>query len=207
MSPERQWWLRVPAVLLGPVPVFVALRNEEQDDLDARQEPILALVYLAGIASVLATSTAGVLLDDREYDGLLVAVWAVIAGGIYGIAGYFIIGGALYLGARGLGSLGSYRRARQIVAFSLVPLALSLVVIWPLRLAVYGSDVFRSGGSDTGAGDKAFEALALGFALWSAVLVLVGVRAVHGWTWWRSLGALGLVALFLAAFAYLPSVL
>jgi hypothetical protein len=31
----------------------------------------------------------------------------------------------------------------------------------------------------------------------------VGVRAVHGWTWWRSLGALGLVALFLAAFSYL----
>jgi hypothetical protein len=37
--------------------------------------------------------------------------------------------------------------------------------------------------------------------------MLVGVRAVHGWSWWRSLGALGLVALFLAAFAYLPSVL
>ncbi len=207
MSPERQWWLRVPAVLLGPAPVFAALRNEEQDDLDARHEPILALVYLAGIASVLATPTAGVLLDDREYDGLLVAVWAVIAGGIYGIAGYFIIGGALYLGARGLGSLGSFRRARQIVAFALVPLVLSLVVIWPVRLAVYGSDVFRSGGADTGAGDKVFEALEIGFALWSAALVLVGVRTVHGWTWWRSLGALGLVALFLAAFAYLPSVL
>jgi hypothetical protein len=32
------------------------------------------------------------------------------------------------------------------------------------------------------------------------------VRAVHGWSWWRSLGALALVALFLAAFAYLPAV-
>jgi hypothetical protein len=25
---------------------------------------------------------------------------------------------------------------------------------------------------------------------------------VHGWTWWRSLGAIGLVALFLAAFSF-----
>jgi hypothetical protein len=29
----------------------------------------------------------------------------------------------------------------------------------------------------------------------------VGVRAVHGWSWWRSLAALGLVTLFLAAFS------
>ena len=49
--------------------------------------------------------------------------------------------------------------------------------------------------------------LALGFAAWSAVLLVVGVRAVHGWSWWRSLAALGLVGLFLAAFAYLPEVL
>ncbi len=206
MSPDRQWWLRVPAVFLSPRSVFVAVRNEEQDDLDARQEPILALVYLAGIAAVLATSTAGTLLDDTEYDSLLIAVWAVIAGGFYGLAGYFVIGGAVYLGARGLGSLGTYRRARHIVGFAAAPLALSLFLVWPLELAVFGDDVFRTGGSDDGTADLVFDALELGFALWSAVLLLVGIRAVHGWSWWRTLGVLALVALFLAAFAYLPSV-
>ena len=50
------------------------------------------------------------------------------------------------------------------------------------------------------------DGLELGFALWSGALLLVGIRAVHGWSWWRSLGVLALVALFLAAFAYLPSV-
>lgn len=206
MSPDRQWWLRVPAVFLGPRSVFVALRNEQQEDVDARQEPILALVYLAGIAAVLATSTAGSLLDDGEYDSLLLAVWAVIAGGIYGLAGYFIIGGAVYLGARGLGSLGTYRRARHLLGFAAAPLALSLFLVWPLELAVLGHDVFRTGGSDDGAIDLVFDGLELGFALWSAGLLLVGVRAVHGWSWSRSLGVMALVALFLAAFAYLPSV-
>jgi len=206
MSPDRQWWLRVPAMFLDPRAVFVALRNEEVDDVEARQEPILALVYLAGIAAVLATSTAGSLLDDGEYDSLLVAVWAVVAGGIYGLAGYFIIGGAVYLGARGLGSVGTYRRARQLLAFAAAPLALSLFLVWPLQLAVLGDDVFRTGGSDDGAADLAFDALELAFALWSASLLLVGVRAIHGWSWWRSLGVMALVALFLAAFAYLPSV-
>ena len=205
MTPEREWWLRVPAVLLGPRAVFVALRDGSEAQVDARQEPVLALVYLAGIAAVLGTSTAGTLYDDPEYDGLLAAVWAVVAGGFYAFAGYWVIGGALYLGARGLGGLGDYRRARHLLAFAATPLALSLLVLWPVQLAVFGGDLFRRGGSDDGTAGTVLGALELGFALWSAALLLVGVRAVHGWSWWRSLGALGLVALFLAAFAYLPS--
>jgi len=205
MSPEREWWLRVPAVLLGPRAVFFALRDGSQEQVDARQEPVLALVYLAGIAAVLGTSTAGRLFDDPEYDGLLVAVWAVVAGGFYAFAGYWLIGGALYLGARGLGGLGDYRRGRHVLAFALAPLALSLLVLWPVELAAFGGDLFRRGGSDEGSAGTVFDLLELAFALWSASLLLVGVRAVHGWSWWRSLGALGLVALFLAAFAYLPS--
>ena len=207
MSPEREWWLRVPAVLLGPRAVFVALRDGSREQVDARQEPVLALVYLAGIAAVLGTSTAGRLFDDPEYDGLLVAVWAVVAGGFYAFAGYWLIGGALYLGARGLGGLGDYRRGRHVLAFALAPLALSLLVLWPVELAAFGGDLFRRGGSDEGTAGTVFDVLELAFALWSAALLLVGVRAVHGWSWWRSLGALGLVALFLTAFAYLPSVL
>jgi hypothetical protein len=205
MSPEREWWLRVPAVLLGPRAVFVALRDGSQEQVDARQEPVLALVYLAGIAAVLSTSTAGRLLDDAEYDGLLVAVWAVVAGGLYAFAGYWLIGGALYLGARGLGGLGDYRRGRHVLAFALAPLALSLLFLWPVQLIAFGGDLFRRGGSDSGAAGAVFDVLELAFAGWSAALLLVGVRAVHGWSWGRALGALGLVALFLAAFAYLPS--
>jgi hypothetical protein len=207
MSPEREWWMRAAAVLLSPRPVFVALRDDSREELDARQEPVLAILYLAGIAAVLGTSTAGALFDDPEYDALLVAVWAVVAGGLYAFAGYWLIGGALYLGARGLGGLGDYRRARHLLAFALAPLALSLLVVWPLRLAAFGTDVFERGGSDDGAAATLFEGLELAFALWSLALLAVGIRAVHGWSWWRSLGVLGLVALFLAAFAYLPSVL
>ena len=102
MSPERQWWLRIPAVLISPRAVFVALRDDSEAEVEARAEPVLALILFAGIGGVLVTSTASELLDDVEFDGLLVAVWALIAGGIYGFAGYFIVGGAVYLAARGL---------------------------------------------------------------------------------------------------------
>jgi hypothetical protein len=206
VDPDRQWWLRVPAVFLSPTSVFVAMRNESREDVDARSEPVLALTALAGIATALGSSTARTLYDDPEYDALLVAVWAVIAGGIVAFAGYFIVGGALYLGTRGMGSVGTFRRARHILGFALAPIALSLLLVWPLQLAVYGGDVFRRGGSDDGAGGRFFDVLELGFAAWSAVLLLVGVRAVHGWKWSRSLAALGLVILFLAAFASLRTI-
>ncbi len=206
MDPDRQWWLRVPAVFLSPTSVFVALRNESREDIEARSEPVLALVCLAGVAAALGTSTARTLYDNLEYDALLIAIWAVIAGGLIAFAGYFIVGGALYLGARGLGSEGSFRRARHVLGFAVAPLALSLILLWPLQLALFGSDRFRRFGSDDGRAGEVFDVLQLGFVVWSGALLLVGVRAVHGWTWWRSLGALGLVALFLAAFVYLQSV-
>ena len=92
---------------------------------------------------------------------------------------------------RALGSQGSYRRTRQLLAFAATPVALSLLV-WPFRLALYGEDVFRAGGSDAGTGRRAFDAIQLAFLAWSAVLLVAGVRAVHGWTWARALAAVAL---------------
>jgi hypothetical protein len=181
----RDWWLRALLVLQRPRPVFVALRDESKQSLSDRSEPIMAIVMLAGIAGALASGTAAHLLDDPDYDGLLIAVWAFIAGSISGLFGYFVLGGALHLGARLLGSQGTFRRNRQIVAFAAVPVALSLV-LWPVKLALYGEDVFRRGGSDAGTGSHVFAALELAFVAWAAVLLVIGVRAVHGWSWGRA---------------------
>jgi hypothetical protein len=199
LSPDRAWWLRVPAVLLSPRPVFFALREDDPDDVVARSEPVLLLVWLAGAASVLASPTAGGLLDNPDYDPVVLAVWTFIAGGIYGAVGYFLVGFALYFGALLLGSEGNFQRERQIVAFALVPLALSFLLLLPVRLALYGGDTFRDGGADEGAGETALLVLQLGFAAWSVGLLVVGVRVVHGWSWPRSLGAVGAAVALLAA--------
>lgn len=199
LSPDRAWWLRVPAVLISPRSVFFALREEDPDDVAARSEPILLLLWLAGIAAVLASSTAGALLDDPDYDVLLVAIWAFIAGGIYGAVGYFIVGFAIFFGARLFGTLGDFRRERQTVAFAAAPLAASLLILLPLRLALYGEDTFRAGGADEGAGETVLLVLQLVFVAWSLALLLLGIRVVHGWTWLRSLGAAAAGAALLGA--------
>jgi Yip1 domain len=203
---ERAWLLRALLVLQSPRPVFAALRDGSEQAAQARQEPITAIVVLAGIASVLWTPVAGSLLDNRDVDGLVVAVWAFIGGAFYGILGYWLGGALLQLGLRAAGSLGDYRRARHLLAFAAAPIALSLV-LWPVRLAVYGSDVFRSGGADGGAGDGVFVALALGFVAWALVLLLVGVRTVHGWGWRRTVEGVGVAVVTVAGLVVLLQLL
>jgi hypothetical protein len=187
----RDWWVRTLLVLQRPRPVFVALRDSSDESVSDRSEPVLAIVLLAGIALVLQTSTAAHLLDSADYDGLLVAVWAFLAGSLYGGFGYWIAGAFLYWGGRLLGSRGDFRRARHVLAFAVVPIALSLVV-WPVKLALYGEDVFRTGGKDSGAGGRVFATLELAFVAWALVLLVIGVRSVHGWTWSRALAACAL---------------
>ncbi len=181
----RDWWLRTFLVLQRPRPVFVALRDVSKESLADRAEPVLAIVLLAGIAIVLSTNTAGHLMDDSSYDALLLAVWAFIAGSLYGMFGYLAFGALLYGSTKLLGSQGSYRRARHVLAFAAVPIALSLI-LWPVKLAVYGDSLFKTGGSDHGVGVRVFDAFDVVFLLWSAVLLVIGVRAVHGWTWARA---------------------
>jgi hypothetical protein len=206
LSPTRAWWLRVPATLLSPRSVFFALREEDDDDdVAARSEPLLLVIWLAGIAAVLATPTAADLLDDPDYDSTLLAIWAFIAGGIYGFVGYFVIGLAVLFGVRLFGSIGSFRRARQTVGFALVPLAVSVLVLLPLRLALYGGDTFRAGGADEGTGENVLLVAQLVFAVWSVALLVLGVRVVHGWSWLRAVAAVVVAAALLAALAVVLS--
>jgi hypothetical protein len=189
----RDWWLRTLLVLQNPRPVFAALRDESREALSDRSEQVLLIVLLSGIAYSLDTPTASHLMDDGSYDGVLVAVWAFIAGGIVGSAAYFVLGALLHFGVKALGSQGTYRRSRHVLAFAAVPLALSLV-LWPVKLALYGEDSFRTGGSDTGGGAHAFAVLDGLFLAWAVLLLVAGVRAVHGWTWARAFAGVGLAA-------------
>jgi hypothetical protein len=175
-------------VLQRPRPVFVALRDTGSETVADRAEPVLAIVLLAGIALVLQTHTAAHLLETNDYDGLLIAIWAFLAGSFYGGFGYWVGGAFLYGSVRLFGSEGDFRRSRHVLAFAAVPIVLSLV-LWPVKLALYGEDWFRSGGRDTGAGAHVFAALDLACLLWAGVLLVIGVRAVHGWRWGRSLAA------------------
>ncbi len=203
---DREWWLRTVLVLQAPRAVFAALRDDSREAAASRAEPVLAITLLAGVAGVLATRTAGRLMDDSDYDALLVAVWAFLAGALYGATVFWLVGGLLYRGVRAVGSAGSYRRSRHVLAFAAVPIALSLILL-PAKLALYGADAFRSGGSDAGTGGEIFAALQLAFFVWAGVLLVIGVRAVHGWSWGRTGAGLAAAAALPVALTILVLVL
>ena len=191
---QRSWWLRAPAVLVAPRAVFVSLRDESEDAVEARQEPLTAIAALAGIAAVLGTPVARQLLNDASISVSLIPVWAFLGGVVYAVAVYWAGGGLLYGAARRFGGLGSYRRARHVLTLAATPLALSLFTLWPVRIAIYGQNLFRTGGTDWGPGDRTFGGLLYFAFAWSALLLVVGVRSVHGWTWARSLATVALAA-------------
>ncbi|MGB2952571.1 MAG: YIP1 family protein [Gaiellaceae bacterium] len=178
IADERLWLLRAVLVLRRPREVFAALRDDSEEAARARQEAVTALTILAGVAAILWTPTWGHLMDDPVYDGLLVAVVSFIGGAIYGPVLYWLIGLLLYAGERVASAGASFRRARHVVAYAAAPIALSLL-IWPARLAIYGEDLFRSGGSDKGAGNLAFVGVELAFVAWALALLVLGAVTVN----------------------------
>jgi Yip1 domain len=180
-SDERVWLARALLALVSPRAVFEALRDDSDEAARARSEAVLALVLLAGIASVLWAPNVGRLLDDRfvQWDALLIAIVVFFGGAIYGIAAYWLGGLVLHAAVSPFGFSRSYRQARQLLAFASAPVALSFFLVWPVRLAVYGEDVFRNGGSDRGAGNSAFVGVELLFVAWALGLLVLGLATVR----------------------------
>ena len=201
----RRWWRLVPRVLTRPVEVFLALREDDETDVEARSEPILAIVIVAGMAGILLTPAWGTLLDEESLDWLVLAVVTFIGGLLYGAAGYFLLGLVVWLGARGVGVDTRARKMRQVVGFAAVPLALSIVITLPAIVLAFGSDWFRTGGSDGGTGRIVVVSVGLAFALWSLGLVAVGLRTTFELPWRGVVGALALAGVIVAAFAIVPS--
>ena len=191
MSEEREWWRRVLVVPVRPRVAFAGLRDDRPEAVEARQEPILALILLAGVAGILATPAWQTLMDDASRDPLVVAAAAEDVAPV----------------GRELERQHDEREdERHDRERDEVPLVLSLVVL-PIEIAAYGGDVFRSGGDDEGAPETIFLLLRLGFVGWTVGLLAVGIQELEAWTWEKVAGAVALSALVLAAALAIPSVL
>jgi hypothetical protein len=191
------WWLRALLVPQAPRSVFAALRDDSREAAEDRQDVVASIAFLVGVALTLASTATASFADDPARGGIVIPVWLFIAGVFVAILNYWLAGGVLFLALNVLGGEGTYRRARHLLAFAAVPIALSLVLL-PVRLALYGGDIFRSGGSDGGLGADVFTALEIGFAVWAVVLLAIGIRTLECWGWARTAVALGLFAVLAA---------
>jgi hypothetical protein len=195
---EREWWSRLPRLLYAPAEVFAPLRDESREAADARQEPLVAVAFLSGIAMFI-----GLVALEPPYNRFYTDLSAfnmtfetILGGALVGIANFWLGGALVYLGARGLGATSGYRLARHIAGLATAPFVVVLALVVPVRLGLFGVDLFRDTGSDSGAGGHVFiglDALALA---WTLLLALIGIRETQRWSWARAGAALGVASLF-----------
>jgi hypothetical protein len=202
----RAWWLRTLLVAQAPRPVFAALRDDSRAAAEARQDPIATLAFLVGVALTLASSVSSSFADDPARAGIVIPVWLFVAGVFVGLVNYWLGGGVLFVALELLDGDVSYRQARHLLALAAAPVALSLVLL-PIRLALYGDDIFRTGGSDTGTGAHVFTVLEVAFGVWALALLTIGVRTVTRWAWPRTAAAVGAFAALLVGADLVLSVL
>lgn len=195
---EREWWSRLPRLVSAPAEVFAELRDESREASDARQEPLVAVTFLAGIAMFI-----GLVALEPPYDRYHVELSAfnmtfesILGGALVALANFWLGGALVYLGARGLGAESGYRLARHIAGLATTPFVLVLALAVPVRLGLFGVDVFRDTGSDSGAGGDVFIALDALALAWTLALVVIGIRATQRWSWSRAAAAVGVASLF-----------
>src|SRR5262249_56428187 len=117
----RAWGQRVLLVPQAPRAVFAELRDDSREAAEARQDAIAAVAFFVGVALTLLSSQAGSFADDPARAGIVIPVWLFIAGLFVGVVNYWLAGGALYLALDLLGSRGSYRQARHLLALPAGP--------------------------------------------------------------------------------------
>jgi hypothetical protein len=207
---EREWWARLPRLLVAPAEVLAELRDESREAADARQEPLVAVTILAGVAMFvgLVALEPPFKHTDIDFSIFNLVLETILGGALVALSNFWFGGALVYLGTRGLGALSGYRLSRHLAGLATAPFVLLLVSSMPVRLALYGIDVFKAEGSDAGAGGDVFIAIDALFLVWTLVLLLVGIKLTQRWSWGRAAAALGVSALFailLGTFAFAVS--
>ncbi len=164
---------------------------------------VLLLSALFGIA--VSFTTFWYLELGRFFDSLLFLVPTALG---WGIIGGLILTPILslmsHLVGRALGSGQRYRNSNALLAYALVPVGLSLVLILPIELLTFGMYLFTSNPHPYVIKPVSFVIL-VGFdiimALWSIGLVVLGMTVTYRFSLWKAAQAVTML-LFVAVGAY-----
>lgn len=173
MGAERDWWRRAALMLTRPKEVFAALRDDSVESGNDRQDAVVALAFVGGVAAALATAESAL----EDLDALEKLIWILVTGFAYGFVGYWVLGWALSFVVPRLGGSGTRRRTRHVLAFALAPFVFALLA-W-----------------------LAFAPLLIMLAVWSLGLLVLGLREVYAWSYPRAGAGVLLAAIWLAALA------
>ena len=181
----REWWLRTVLVLSAPRAVFVALRADSGEEAAQRVG--------AGARDRLARRDRLRALDARDgahHGRNATARLRRAARRGLGVPRRRPLRRARLLGARrrcctprpsGSARRARYRRSRHVLAFAAVPVALSLAALAGRSCCSTETRSSTPAVPTPGPAARSSRSPRLGFLAWSRCLLVIGVRAVHGW--------------------------
>lgn len=189
--------MSAPALALNPWrSAWTRPRETIQAIVDSNPEyQVYALAALAGLSQALDRASTRHLGDELSL-GVILAIVA-IAGPIGGIIGWYISSALLGWTGKWIGGAGSYQNIRAAVAWSSVPVIVSLLLLVP-ELWLFGKDLFTTETPRIDAnlfGYISLICLEIALAIWAFVLFLKMLGQVQGFSAWRSLGNVSLIVL------------
>ncbi|HET8652791.1 MAG TPA: YIP1 family protein [Gaiellaceae bacterium] len=168
------WLRRAVLVLRRPREVFEALRDDSDESAGERQDVVVGLAFVGGVAGSFATAGHSA-WDDLDLVEKL--IWIFVSGFAYGFVGYWVLGWAISFVVPRLGGTGTRRRTRHVLAFALAPLVFALLA-WLV-----------------------FRPLLVGLGAWSLALLVFGLGVVQRWSAARAGAAVALAVVWLFALA------
>ncbi|MEX0602541.1 MAG: Yip1 family protein [Bacteroidota bacterium] len=153
-----------------------------------RKNYVLVLFLLFGTALAVALSWYTRL--GRHFDTLLDFLPVVSAGGI-AIGGVLVVilPAGYHILARMMGGGGSYRASVGLLAYSAIPIILSLIFVLPIELLTFGMYLFTSNPHPYVIKPVSYIVLVsldVLLAVWSMVLAGIGTSVVHRMGRWKS---------------------
>jgi hypothetical protein len=148
----------------------------------------LTLSFLFGIAFAITILWFG--NYGRPLGGLgPVMLVAIVSGPVLGVISVLLMSIVLRITSGILGGHSSLRETLAVVAYATVPIVWSLVLVFPIEIAVFGGYFFDSNPSPLVINPVAYLgllALDSSAVLWSWILLVHGVRVAHRLTFPRA---------------------
>lgn len=188
-------------ILHAPVKTFRRIALAEHKNY------VLVLFGLFGIS--LSYTAFWYFKIGERFDTLLdVIIWALLAGIPLGLILFPLLTLLYWSVMRVFGVNGSFRNSYSVLAYSFVPVVLTLPLVLPVELLTFGMYLFTSNPSPMVIKPSSFVILA-GFdgamALWTLLLTVIGTVIIHRVSIPRAIGVIGSVLLILATVVFLAS--
>ena len=163
------------------------------------------LFLFAGFGIAVSFTTFWYLELGKFFDSLLFMIpWALGGGVVGGLVLTPLLTLFVHLVGRALGSNQQFRNSNAMIAYSLVPVMLSLILILPIELLTFGMYLFTSNPPPFVIKPTSFLVLA-GFdvlmSVWALTLSSIGMTVVFRFSVWKAAGAV-LIILFVTLSCY-----